>query len=162
VDGAPLSLVLRLGISGTSLVVEPYLRRLVVRSDLALLEQLYRQHRRELVRLVDRELHDVHEAEDVVQVTFLKARQAIERGAVPRSACAGRSVRAPAKVRSRARPLGTGIGDGGATHARAEALLLAWFRAKGRDLPWRRTRDPCAILVSEVMAQQNPVENVLI
>jgi RNA polymerase sigma-70 factor (ECF subfamily) len=56
-----------------------------VRSNLTQLEQLYRQHRRELIRLVDRELHDVHESEDVVQVTFLKARQAIERGAVPRN-----------------------------------------------------------------------------
>jgi RNA polymerase sigma-70 factor, ECF subfamily len=56
-----------------------------VRSDLTVLEQLYRQHRRELVRLVERELYDVHEAEDVVQVTFLKAQQAIERGAVPRN-----------------------------------------------------------------------------
>ena len=28
--------------------------------------------------------------------------------------------------------------------------LLAWFEANGRDLPWRRTRDPYAILVSEV------------
>jgi A/G-specific adenine glycosylase len=34
-----------------------------------------------------------------------------------------------------------------------EELLLAWFRANGRDLPWR-TRDPYAILVSEVMLQQ--------
>jgi A/G-specific adenine glycosylase len=33
-------------------------------------------------------------------------------------------------------------------------LLLAWFRENGRDLPWRRTRDPYAILVSEVMLQQ--------
>ena len=32
--------------------------------------------------------------------------------------------------------------------------LLAWFAAEGRDLPWRRTRDPYAILVSEVMLQQ--------
>ena len=55
-------------------------------SNLTLLEQLYRQHRRELIRLVDRELHDVHESEDVVQVTFLKAGRAIERGAVPRNA----------------------------------------------------------------------------
>jgi A/G-specific adenine glycosylase len=35
-----------------------------------------------------------------------------------------------------------------------EAALLAWFRANGRDLPWRTTRDPYAILVSEVMLQQ--------
>jgi A/G-specific adenine glycosylase len=33
-------------------------------------------------------------------------------------------------------------------------FLLAWFRENGRDLPWRRTRDPYAILVSEVMLQQ--------
>ena len=42
-----------------------------------------------------------------------------------------------------------------------EAKLLAWFREHGRDLPWRRTRDPYAILVSEVMAQQTQLERVL-
>ena len=42
-----------------------------------------------------------------------------------------------------------------------EAELLAWFRDTGRDLPWRRTRDPYAILVSEVMAQQTQVERVV-
>jgi A/G-specific adenine glycosylase len=40
-------------------------------------------------------------------------------------------------------------------------LLLTWFAANGRDLPWRRTRDPYAILVSEVMLQQTQVERVL-
>jgi A/G-specific adenine glycosylase len=39
--------------------------------------------------------------------------------------------------------------------------LLAWFEAKGRDLPWRRTRDPYAILVSEVMLQQTQVNRVV-
>ena len=38
--------------------------------------------------------------------------------------------------------------------------LLAWYRANARDLPWRRTRDPYAILVSEVMLQQTQVERV--
>ncbi len=38
--------------------------------------------------------------------------------------------------------------------------LLAWFRRNGRDLPWRRTRDPYRILVSEVMLQQTQVERV--
>lgn len=38
--------------------------------------------------------------------------------------------------------------------------LLAWFRRKGRDLPWRRTRDPYHILVSEVMLQQTQVSRV--
>ena len=42
-----------------------------------------------------------------------------------------------------------------------EALLLAWFAEHGRDLPWRRTRDPYAILVSEVMLQQTQVERVV-
>lgn len=39
--------------------------------------------------------------------------------------------------------------------------LLRWFRAHGRDLPWRRTRDPYAILVSEFMLQQTQVSRVL-
>jgi len=39
-------------------------------------------------------------------------------------------------------------------------LLLAWFAEHGRDLPWRRTRDPYAILVSEVMSQQYGIEIV--
>ncbi len=42
-----------------------------------------------------------------------------------------------------------------------DAALLAWFREHGRDLPWRRTRDPYAILVSEVMLQQTQVERVV-
>ena len=42
-----------------------------------------------------------------------------------------------------------------------EQLLLAWFHEHGRDLPWRRTRDPYAILVSEVMLQQTQVERVV-
>jgi A/G-specific adenine glycosylase len=41
-----------------------------------------------------------------------------------------------------------------------EDLLLAWFGEHERDLPWRRTRDPYAILVSEVMSQQTQVERV--
>jgi A/G-specific adenine glycosylase len=39
--------------------------------------------------------------------------------------------------------------------------LLAWYGLHGRDLPWRRTRDPYAILVSEVMLQQTQVERVI-
>ena len=39
--------------------------------------------------------------------------------------------------------------------------LLAWFGENGRDLPWRRTRDPYAILVSEIMLQQTQVERVI-
>lgn len=40
--------------------------------------------------------------------------------------------------------------------------LLAWYAAEGRaSLPWRHTRDPYAVLVSEVMLQQTQVERVL-
>ena len=39
--------------------------------------------------------------------------------------------------------------------------LLAWYEAGARDLPWRRTTDPYAILVSEVMLQQTQVARVL-
>src|SRR5215510_2533015 len=39
--------------------------------------------------------------------------------------------------------------------------LSQWYRRSGRDLPWRRTTDPYAILVSEVMLQQTQVERVL-
>ena len=39
--------------------------------------------------------------------------------------------------------------------------LLAWAERRGRDLPWRRTRDPWAVLVSEVMLQQTQVPRVV-
>jgi A/G-specific adenine glycosylase len=47
------------------------------------------------------------------------------------------------------------------TLAAVDGLLLDWFAEHGRDLPWRRTRDPYAILVSEVMLQQTQVERVI-
>jgi A/G-specific adenine glycosylase len=49
------------------------------------------------------------------------------------------------------------------THARQlfRRRLLVWYRRHGRDLPWRRTRDPYHILVSEVMLQQTQVDRVL-
>jgi A/G-specific adenine glycosylase len=42
-----------------------------------------------------------------------------------------------------------------------EEALLAWFAEHGRDLPWRQTRDPYAVLVSEVMLQQTQVARVV-
>jgi A/G-specific adenine glycosylase len=42
-----------------------------------------------------------------------------------------------------------------------EAELGAWYAENGRDLPWRHTRDPYAILVSEVMLQQTQVVRVV-
>ena len=41
------------------------------------------------------------------------------------------------------------------------AHLRRWFRANGRDLPWRTTRDPYHILVSELMLQQTQVSRVV-
>ena len=42
-----------------------------------------------------------------------------------------------------------------------EEALLEWYDEYGRDLPWRRTRDAYAVLVSEVMLQQTQVERVI-
>ncbi|MBX7131158.1 MAG: A/G-specific adenine glycosylase [Fimbriimonadaceae bacterium] len=39
--------------------------------------------------------------------------------------------------------------------------LTAWYNLNGRDLPWRRTRDPYAVWVSEIMLQQTQVATVL-
>ena len=39
--------------------------------------------------------------------------------------------------------------------------LLVWYRRHGRDLPWRQTRDPYRVLVSEIMLQQTQVDRVL-
>ena len=39
--------------------------------------------------------------------------------------------------------------------------LRRWFRRHGRDLPWRRTRDPYRVLVSELMLQQTQVSRVV-
>jgi A/G-specific adenine glycosylase len=43
----------------------------------------------------------------------------------------------------------------------AHADVLAWFDVVKRDLPWRRTRDPYAIWISEIMLQQTRVETVV-
>jgi A/G-specific adenine glycosylase len=43
----------------------------------------------------------------------------------------------------------------------AQREILAWYAANRRDLPWRRTRDPYRILVSEVMLQQTQVARVV-
>ncbi len=44
---------------------------------------------------------------------------------------------------------------------RLRKTILRWFDANARDLPWRRTRDPWAVLVSEYMLQQTQVERVI-
>jgi A/G-specific adenine glycosylase len=45
-------------------------------------------------------------------------------------------------------------------YLRFRRLLARWYRRHGRDLPWRRTRDPYRVLVSEIMLQQTPVSRV--
>lgn len=52
------------------------------------------------------------------------------------------------------------IGGAAAVHE-FQRELAAWFRAGARDYPWRRTRDPYAILVSELMLQQTQIATVL-
>jgi A/G-specific adenine glycosylase len=42
-----------------------------------------------------------------------------------------------------------------------QTRLLQWFKKNGRDLPWRKTRDPYAIWVSEIMLQQTQVARVM-
>lgn len=45
--------------------------------------------------------------------------------------------------------------------ARVQRQLLDWYADNARDLPWRRTRDPYAILVAEMMLQQTQVDRVI-
>jgi A/G-specific adenine glycosylase len=44
---------------------------------------------------------------------------------------------------------------------RIRGAVMAWFEAEARDLPWRHTRDPYAVLVSEIMLHQTTVQTVL-
>jgi A/G-specific adenine glycosylase len=44
---------------------------------------------------------------------------------------------------------------------RLQRSLLNWYQQQGRDLPWRKTRDPYAIWVSEIMLQQTQVQTVI-
>ncbi|HET8568249.1 MAG TPA: A/G-specific adenine glycosylase [Candidatus Limnocylindria bacterium] len=46
-------------------------------------------------------------------------------------------------------------------YASLRRRLLTWYGGAGRDLPWRRTRDPYAVLVSEVMLQQTQAGRVV-
>jgi A/G-specific adenine glycosylase len=65
-------------------------------------------------------------------------------------------------------PPGHGVAERTTTREGAAAFpddlvtaMLSWYDEMHRDLPWRRTRDPYAILVSEIMLQQTRVETVL-
>jgi A/G-specific adenine glycosylase len=75
------------------------------------------------------------------------------------------STRAPGKFRKRALPVAPEQQSAHAAPAAQRgplhAALLGWYAASKRDLPWRRTRDPYAIWLSEVMLQQTRVETVI-
>ncbi len=45
--------------------------------------------------------------------------------------------------------------------SRIQSKLLLWFEKHARDLPWRKTRDPYAIWISEIMLQQTQVATVI-
>ncbi|HTK42106.1 MAG TPA: hypothetical protein VL287_11000 [Gemmatimonadales bacterium] len=45
-------------------------------------------------------------------------------------------------------------------YLRFRRMLARWYRRHGRDLPWRRTRNPYRVLVSEIMLQQTQVSRV--
>jgi A/G-specific adenine glycosylase len=57
--------------------------------------------------------------------------------------------------------VGTELEAGRTAGRPARGALSGWYQDNGRDLPWRRTRDPYAVLVSEVMLQQTQVERVV-
>src|SRR5215207_4649621 len=66
----------------------------------------------------------------------------------------------PRRVDSRSRAA-TAVRSGDLRHAADfRRRLLRWFRRHGRDLPWRRTRDPYHVIVSEFMLQQTQVARV--
>jgi A/G-specific adenine glycosylase len=44
---------------------------------------------------------------------------------------------------------------------RFQRRLLAWYARHGRDLPWRRTREPYRVLVSYIMIQQTQVNRLV-
>jgi len=50
-----------------------------------------------------------------------------------------------------------GLADPGPDHAALHRRLLAWYDRHRRDMPWRRTRDPYPVWLSEVMLQQTQV-----
>jgi len=97
------------------------------------IERLYREHRAGLVRLVERELRDHHDAEDVVQTAFLDAQRALERGTIPHNpsawlaAIALNAARRLRRRRLNAEPL--------EDHAVQEASGMPEIRAALASLP---------------------------
>src|SRR5690349_15684202 len=73
----------------------------------------------------------------------------------------GRRLYMLATACAKVRAVGKGAAEFDDAKVRAIARALTrWFEANARDLPWRRTRDPYAIWVSEIMLQQTRVDTV--
>jgi A/G-specific adenine glycosylase len=72
------------------------------------------------------------------------------------------AVRADSKLKTKNfRLRGAPKRRSGATAAKLVSQLLGWFAINARDLPWRRTRNPYAVWVSEIMLQQTQVKTVI-
>ena len=72
-----------------------------------------------------------------------------------------RSQVVPSKVRRESEVVNSKLKAQNSKLQKLVPLLLDWFVANARDLPWRRTRDPYAIWVSEIMLQQTQVKTVI-
>ncbi|HEX2457504.1 MAG TPA: A/G-specific adenine glycosylase [Vicinamibacterales bacterium] len=70
-------------------------------------------------------------------------------------------TRSSKRERSKSKPSAPLLLPAPADRRRFRRRLLEWYSRNGRDLPWRRTKDPYHILVSEVMLQQTQVDRVL-
>src|SRR5207247_9786426 len=75
----------------------------------------------------------------------------------PRDVLRAGTARAPVEVSSCACAKVESRGLSAPKPGALARLLLNWFKQNARDLPWRRTRDPYAICISEVMLQQTQV-----
>jgi len=128
------------------------------------IEQLYREQLAGLVRLVERELHDHHDAEDVVQTAFLDAQRAIARGTVPRNPrawLATIALNAARRLRRRrlnAEPL--------EEYAVQEAMGMSEIRAALAKLPSEQRaavlyRDVLGLSYSETAAQMGTSVNAV-
>jgi A/G-specific adenine glycosylase len=65
----------------------------------------------------------------------------------------------PAELASEAQPVAPLIARG--RRRSFQQRVLVWYGTHGRDLPWRKTRDPYAILVSEVLSHQTQISRVV-
>src|SRR5207247_4560320 len=79
----------------------------------------------------------------------------------PRDVLRAGTARAPVEVSSCACAKVESRGLSAPKPGALARLLLNWFKQNARDLPWRRTRDPYAIWISEVMLQQTQVKTVI-